>query len=269
MYALLALTVSIMLATFMTGVASQHRELAEMYQSRIKSLKAIAMAENIQQYFIETSVFPATIATLSASSGFQHTQSLTDSWQGYGLSPTITDTVWSFKRAVFFSNDPSKGVNAASYLTTNACGTGSYATATSWCGAATGQWFRTETREHFNEKISTQRVRMGRVLQRFADYYNANQKFPDKNESAVALGANSISSLNTLAGYGSGAVACTGTFSYMGVPIDCADMFDLWGGVIGYQFITSKHIVLISETPLYNNSDTRVIVAADFDNSLL
>lgn len=271
MYAILTLAVSIMLATFMTGVTRQNYELAALYQSRTQWLQVQTLAENIQQYYNEKTVFPATITALSESTGFHHTRSLTNAWQGYAVSPTITDSVWQFQRAVFFSNDPSKGVNAAAYLANNQCGTGGYATAQSWCGASTGKWFRSETREQHNEKISTQRIRMGRVLQKIADYYSVNQKFPDKDKSDVILTNDSIAEIATLAGFNGTAKTCGGsnssTYEFMGIPIDCADMFDIWGNAIGYQFINAKHIVLVSETPIYNNIGTRIIVAADFDTT--
>lgn len=269
MYAVMALAVSFLLATLMGGVASQNHDLATLYQSRTKNMQVVAMAENIEQYFLEKAVFPASIPALSATRGFEHSRALVDNWQGYAVSPTIADSVWQFNRAVLFSNDPSKGVNVASYLASNSCGAGGYDTATSWCGAATGRWFRRETRERYNEQISTQRARMSRLLQKFTDYYNTNGKFPDKDSGGTALGLNSISNIAALAAFGGSAGSCSGTFTYMGVPIDCGDMYDVWGRVIGYQFVSSKHVLVISETPIFNNSGNRVVVAADFDNSLL
>ena len=273
MYALLTLVVSVMLSTFMMGVANQHHDLAAMYQSRSKWLQVQAMAENIQQYRNEKITYPASVQALSATPGFYHARSLTNAWQGYALSPVITDSMWQFQRAVFFNQDPTKGVNATSFLANNTCGTGNSSSAQSWCGAATGQWFRSESREQYNEQLSTQRLRMSHVLQKMADYYSKNQKFPNKTQSGVSLVGNSIQKLASLAGFTGTASACGGsnssTYQYMGIPIDCADMFDIWGNAIGYQFMNDKQILLVSETPIYNNSGTRIIVASDFDNSNL
>lgn len=253
----------------MGSVAGQNHDLARLYQSRIKYMQVIALAENIEQYYLEKSVFPSSIALLNGSSGFEHSRALTDNWQGYAVSPTITDSIWQFNRAVLLANDPSKGVSAASFLSSNSCGTGGYDTATSWCGSSTGKWFRRETRERYNEQITTQRARMNRLLQKLADYYNTNQQFPDKDSVGTALGVNSLTVLPVLASHGGSAGACSGTYSYMGIPVDCGDMYDLWGQPIGYQFVSAKHIILVSEPPIFNNSGNRVVVAADFDNSLL
>lgn len=269
MYAVLALAVAFLLATVMGAVASQEHDLATRYQVRTKYMQVVTLAEGVEQYFLEKSAFPASIAALTGSAGFEQARGLTDPWQGYAVSPAITDTVWQFQRAVLISNDPSKGVTAAAFMASNNCGAGGYDTATSWCGSNTGRWFRRETRERFTDQITTQRARLNRLRQKLADYYNANLKFPDKDAGSTALGANSISTVAALAAFGGTAANCTGTYTYMGVPVDCADMYDLWGQPVGYQFVSDKHVILISETPIFNNSGNRVVVASDFDNSLL
>jgi len=245
----------------MGSVAKQNQDVAQLYQSRTRSMQVVALAENIEQYFNETMAFPANVAALTGTSGFEHARGAVDVWQGYAVSPTITDSVWQFSRAVLFSNDPSSGTSIATYLASNACGAGGYDTAVSWCGSNTGKWFRRETRERYAEQISAQRVRLKRLLEKFSDYYNTNGNFPDKDSGNNPLAANSMNTIKVLAGYGGTAKTCSGTYTYMGVPIDCGDMYDLWGGPVGYQFVSSKQVVFVSETPIYNNSGTKLIVA--------
>ena len=269
MYPILVLAIAILLAMLMDGVAGQNRDLIQLYQSRLRQMQLVALAENLDQFYLETATLPANIAALSASDGFQHVRGLVNTWQGYAVSPTLNDGVWQFSRAVLFSNDPTKGTTAAAYLAANACGTGGFDTALSWCGSKDSQWFRLETRERYNEQITTQRVRMVRLLQKLSNYYNANGKFPDKDNLNIPLAPNSMTRVATLAGYGGTARNCSGTFTYMTVPIDCGDMFDLWGNPVGYQFISSKRVLLVSETPIYNNSGNRVVVAVEYDFSLL
>lgn len=269
MYAVLVLVLGIMLSTMVSGIAGQNWDLSKRYQARTKQLKVINLAENLEQFYIENTGYPASLAVLNAMPGYTQTQSMTDNWQGYGVSPAINDGVWLFNRMVLVSNDPSKGVSAAAYMTANSCGTGGYDTATSWCGAATGSWYRRDSRDFYNSQISTQRVRMGRLLQKLANYYNANSKFPTVNALGNPLAADSVQTIASLAAYAGTSATCSGTFTYQGIPIDCGDMFDQWGRTVSYQFVTKKHIVVISETPIFNNSGTRVVVAADFDNTLL
>lgn len=269
MYPVLVLVLAVWMLTLMDGVADQNRALAKLYQSHTRHTQIIGLAENLEQFFNETGTFPASINTLSASSGFQHVRGYSENWQGYAVSPQLNDGVWRYHRAVLFSNDPTRGVTQSSYLATNACGAGGYSVASSWCGAKGSKWFRRETRERFTEQLVTQRIQIGRMLQKLADYYNSNKAFPNLDNLGIALAADSNTALKTLAGYAGTAQTCTGTYQYMGVPVDCGDMFDLWGNAIGYHFVSNRHILLISETPLYNASGTRIVVAVEYDFSLM
>lgn len=269
MFPILVFAVAFWLGLLADSAAQMNREVAQMYQARARSMKTVALAENLEQFYQERNVFPASTAALAASAGFQQARSLVEPWQGYAVSPVLTDGVWQFSRAVLFSNTRTAGVTAAAYLASNACGTGGYDTAVSWCGRKQSDWFRRETKESFNQKIGTQRARMGRLLQKLADYYNLNKKFPDKDNLSVPLAADSINKIATLVGYAGTAGNCSGVFNYMDVPIDCADMFDIFGGHIGYQFVSGKRVILVSESPIFNAAGNRVVVAAELDNSAL
>jgi hypothetical protein len=269
MYPILVVVIATLLFLFMDGVAGQYRDLTQLYQSRSRQIQIVSLAESIAQFYHENATFPASLAALYSSAGFQHVRSLIDSWQGYAVSPTINDGVWRFNRLVLYSNDPTKGTTAAAYLAANACGTGGYDTALSWCGTKDSNWFRLETRERYNDQIATQRARMARLLQKMSDHYNVNGGFPDKDRFNVALAPNSMTRVADLVGYSGSATNCSGTFTYMTIPVDCGDMFDLWGNPIGYQFVSNKHVLLVSETPIYNSSGNRLVIAAEYDFSLL
>jgi len=269
MHALIVFALAVWLAFVGQKVTTELLGVAAMYQARDKYMRTVAMAESIAQYQAEQGAFPPSIAAFGAAAGYEQTRSLSDPWQGYAVSPALTDGVWQYRRAVFFLNDPTRGVDANAFLAANACGAGAYDTASSWCGSATGLWYRREERERFNEQILTQRARMSRMLQKLSDYYNANAAFPDKDTGGNPLAADSVTALATLAGFAGTASACAGTFAYSGIPVDCGDMFDQWGNRIGYQFLSSNHVFLVSETPIINGSGDRVVVGADFDNSLI
>lgn len=268
MYPMLALAISVLLALFIDGVAVQYRDLTQLYQSRVRQMQVVALAENIEQFYVETTSLPADMVSLSGAVGFEQIRGSMDNWQKYAVSPILNDGVWQFTRSVLFSKDPTGGVTPAIYLAANACGAGAFNIAISWCGSKDSRWFRRETRERYNDQIMTQRVRIVRLLQKFSDHYNANDGFPQKDNLGVDLAINSITKLSTLVGYAGTAIGCSGSFSYMNVPVDCGDMFDMWGGPIGYQFMSKKRVMLTSETPIFNASANRVVVVAEYDYSL-
>jgi len=87
MYPILALALAIWLAMLMDGVAGQNRDLTQLYQSRSRQMQVVALAENIEQFYLETAAFPADVTTLSGSTGFQHVRGLADAWQGVCREP--------------------------------------------------------------------------------------------------------------------------------------------------------------------------------------
>lgn len=269
------LILAIFLAAFLLSVALQaqingNEDLAALYRGQVFQQQIVRMAEAMEGYQRDKNALPADVDTLVATPGYEHAKSFRNSWQGYMKSGSLDDGVWSFERAVVFQNNPSGGVTGATYLAENTCGTGSASTAQSWCGLKSSNWYRVETREKINEQLTTQRVRMGRMLQKLATYYSKENFFPKKDAGGTDLVANSITRLKTLAGYAGSSTSCFGTYTWQGVPIDCSDMFDIWGGEIGYQFITEDHVVLVSESPFTNSATppspgTRVIVAANLE----
>ncbi len=263
MLALVFVGIILWAASIAENVLSQHEYLIDVYQSKARQHDMIRVAEALELYYRETNSFPASLPGLAATPGYEYLRSSLNSWQSLSVSPSLTDSVWTFRRAVAFTNDPTGGVTSSAYLASNECGIGGYDVATSWCGTKTSMWFRKETRDQFNEQVVTERARLNRLLQKFTDYKNTNDKYPDKDASNVALAASSITAIATLAGYAGTAITCTGQYQYQGIPIDCSDMFDSWGGKIGYQFESTSHIILVSETPIFNATGTRVFIPVD------
>lgn len=269
MLPILVLVLAVVFSVVMDGISSQNWELAKEYKSQSTEINTYALAEALELFYVETNAFPASISSLANTSGYEFVRGFLGSQHGYTVSSGLVDTQWVYSRAIVFSFDPTTGKSSSEYLNENHCGTGSSTTAISWCGSKDSKWYRRETRERYNELIGTQRARMGRTLQKFATYYNHSSEFPNKDSLNVTLPSNSISSLKSLVGYPGTATNCSGSFSYMGIPIDCGDMFDVWGGDIGYQYIAGNRIILVAESPIFNSTGTRLVIATEYDYSLL
>lgn len=161
---------------------------------------------------------------------------------------------------------PTDGLSTSDFLDINSCGTGNAMTASSWCGQPSSTWYREESRLEINSQISQQRARMNMLLQKLASHFNAAQILPNRNFAGATLANNSINRISALVNYTGLANNCTGTFVYMSsVPIACEDMFDIWGGPVGYQFVSNKRVILVSESPLTNAAGTNVRIAAELD----
>jgi len=236
---------------------------ADVYELKVKEFDMRRVAEAVEMYWHETGSFPVSLQALVTAPGYQHVATNLNAWQTLVSVGSLTDGSWTFSRLAVFTRSPQSGA-VASYLAKNACGTASfYADTVTWCGSTDSRWYVADTRKYFAVDMTTQQVRMGRLNQKFADYFNKNGFYPKVDAANNPLGPSSISSLASLAGYGGNAKSCSGQYQYLGIPIDCGDMFDIWGGPVGYQFESGAHVIFVSEPPIFDNAGNRVVVAVD------
>lgn len=265
MYAAALAAIILWTATIVAANADENFKFMKFYRTNVRSNQLVRLAENLQQYYVEKGTYPASLAAFAATPGYEHVQSLINNWQGYAVSGSLSDTQWQYYRMAVFSNDPTTGTTATSYLATNYCGTGAFAAASSWCGSPSSLWYRYDTREGYNAQVDTQRARLKRTIEKIADYYTRHQSFPNLDQTSTAMVSGTTYKLATLAGYAGTASACTGNYLWKGIPIDCQDMFDQWGNTTGYAYLTNNHIALTSESPLTNASGTPLLIATDFN----
>jgi hypothetical protein len=264
MYPLVMVAIIAAIATVLGAQVSQNMDLLQLYRFNAQRSQLVMTAENLEQYYTERGSFPASLSALASTPGYEHVRSLLNNWQGYSVSGPLTDGVWTFQRMVAFSKDPKRGQSVSAYLAENACGIGTFAVASSWCGAKNSIWFLKETRLGFNDSITTQRARLRRSLQKFGDFYSANGEFPNKDGSGMALAAGETYRLADLVGYPGAANECTGVHTWQGLALGCDELFDSWGGAIGFVYTSKDAMSLASESPLVNASGERILVASGF-----
>src|SRR5437868_3322863 len=98
MFPILILAISAWVLAQVDGMTQQYRDLVGLYQSRSRQQQIVTLAETIEQYYIETATFPASLSVLAAAPGFEQSKGAMSSWQGYAVSPTLNDGVWQFSR---------------------------------------------------------------------------------------------------------------------------------------------------------------------------
>lgn len=259
MFPAVVIVLFLAIAAGVYGLTATQTTRAEGMQEQSALVDQAKIAEGIEQYMAMKGYPPASLDALVQEDGFEHLRSARNRWQKYANGNGLNDGVWQFERAASWTTFRKDG--GASYPTENACGTGSVATAASWCGAADGVWFRRETREDYNTAIASQRVRQMRTLQLFADHWTARQSFPSTGNDGAGLGAGQQRSLAQLAGFTGAATTCAGVFVWQGIPLDCGALFDHWGSPVIYQFQSTTSIVLTTETPFRAANGIQVVIA--------
>lgn len=260
MYPAFVVAVFILLASMFINLTSKYNErTAIMREGRIR-VEQTRIAEGLAAYREETGELPVSLDALIGARGYEHLRTYRNEWQRYVVSGVLDDGTWLFRRAATWTVARKDG--ATGYATENACGNGGVINAESWCGAKDGIWHRFETRETFSEEIIQEKIRQRRTLQLFADYWTARQAFPNTGNSGLVLAPGQLASLPVLAGYAGTSTSCSGVHLWMGIPLDCAALFDVWGNPVGYQYQSGAYVILASEAPFSAATGNRVIVAS-------
>lgn len=260
MYPAFVVVIFLLLASAITAVTGKYNERTEaMRQERIR-VEQTRIAEGLQAYRAETGNLPASLDALQIVPGFEQLRSYRNQWQQYVATGALNDGTWQFHRAATWTVVRRDG--GANYALENACGAGGVLSAQSWCGSKDGTWHRIETKETFADEVTQEKVRQRRTLQLFADYWTAKQDFPRTGVNGLTLGVGQLAALPALVGYTGSASNCAGVYAWMGIPFDCAALFDVWGNPVGYQYQNSAYVILASESPITLATGSRLIVAS-------
>lgn len=265
MYALFFIAIMTWIAVLVGDQTTNNISVMRSYIAQTKRFDLQLISEGVMQYQLENGVLLSDLNLLSTKSGFEHIRSSVSARIGAASVANLTDTLWTFSRIGVFTLNPEKGEISSSYTALNKCGTGTFFAASSWCGLPTGHWFRFETREKNNFELVSQRNRQQRLMQKFSSYFNATDEFPNKDSMNSPLVAGTSYSLAALAGYSGVSRNCTGNFSWLGVPLDCDDLFDRWGGNTNFTFFSNTHIALISTSSILKNNGTAISIATDLN----
>lgn len=250
-----------MLLSFIANVASSAR--FHDYEQRAMTVRKIA--GGVLQDAMETGTLPASINALATTPGYEYLRLDTQRpWQGYAVSSTFNDGTWQYQRAVVYSQRPQVATNQATYLSTtsNACGTGAFNAAGPWCGSPNSWWWTWDTRSDYSNQISAERAAQRRLIQKFARVYevvsNNKQVFPNPGSAGAAI-------TSLLSGYTLSAATCTGVWLWKGVPLDCADLYSVWGTPRVYNYLSEDYIAVLATSPILDNNGVPVQVATQMD----
>jgi hypothetical protein len=272
MYAFVVLAVHLFLIWVMTGLTTDNMEVFKEYREITRDNDLVTLRDDFAQYWQEKHTLPGSLAAMKATQGFEHVTTAINTSVGYQESSSLTDTKWQFNRAILYSYNAAGTKTLATRLGENGCTTSSSTSNFSsetgaWCGKYDWNWYVSDMRSVYTSEMANQRARQQRTMQKLASYYTANQTFPNKDQSSASLVAGTGYALSALASGPTSSTNCTDTYIWQGIPIDCEDMFDIWGGKLTYYFTSNNRISIISSTPFKNASGTNITIGTDLNLS--
>lgn len=271
MLPLAALSLIVLLLTQIQFVSQLHITRAQNAEHLWRTHSVARLADGVRQYTLENNQVPASLSQLAATAGFEYLkQDVEAAWQGYQTA-SLTDSTWQYTRAAIYSLPDSTTRVLANPLDSNDCktsGPGVFATDTTWCGTKKYYWHLVDTRETYANQIDTERLSQTRLIRKFAAAYmvvtDNKQQFPKPATTSDTLA--NLAGINTPPA--PNAVNCQLAYHWQGVPLDCSDLFSVWGTDRRYEWLSEDRIAITAVTPFKNKDGNAVpvITVYDLDN---
>lgn len=254
-----------LLAAF-ASLATTSTNIAKAYRKDSLAFAHARLADAVSNYTQYYGSPPATMATLVAVPGNEYLKPYVVSASGgffngsrdrlaFSSTTSRTDSWLTYARvAVVAQDDFSESL--ASYMGTgrNSCppasGATDFANATAWCGDKRSNWVVQDTRQAANRLMGAIQTRQLAIRDKFVRRYKTLGSFPAV-ASATPL-KNLVTPVSTSI-VGSSALQCYGMFSYMGIPLECGDLYNAYGNPINYQLVSAKSISLTSVSGVKNS----------------
>lgn len=249
----------------LAGTVAQQDALIEWYGNQQRALQVRVLATDLNQQIRETGTAPADLATFASQPGYEHQRlAINTPWQDYAVSSTLNDGNWQYPRVTVFSQQAGTAVTTTQYLDAshNACGSTAFDNVATWCGSKNSYWWRFDLKDEYARQISVEKAAQQRLLQKFASYYakvsNNQQVFPNPGGSGVKL-------TDLIVGYSQTAATCTGQYQWQGVPLDCSDLYSVWGTPRVYNYLSEDFIAILATAPFKNSAGEDVHIASQLD----
>jgi len=251
-----------LLQSLLLLTAARQTELIDALNIQTREMTTKQLATAIDSVYVESGYYPTSFAALAALPGYEYLKNTSRPFQSMAVATNILDPDFKFSRVAVFSQDPyDYPLPDAIYLaaTNNACGAGDFATSTTWCGSQRSNWWKHETREIISANIARERNRQRRLLDKFTSWYSTstgNNIYPDPGAAAAALSA-------LVAGFAQTATTCTGIYTWQGIPIDCTDLYSIWGTPTVYNYLSRTHVALLTKTPYIKADGTPLYISTE------
>lgn len=245
----------LIISVFLMVIASWGKQTVNLWYSgkaqRLVVLSAgqALIASEVRRYQMQTGTFPASLAAMSATSGFQHLKQYVPQVNGgafkgtvspwsINVSNTLSDGTYQFQRAATVALADGT-VSLATYLSyaNNTCNpsgsTLAYASAVTWCGSNVwGYWASTDTLDLRTQREGLAYKQQNWTAAKFTRAFNTTSTLPVM--AAATTLASLVSPIYTGATVGTSSTTCSGQFYWQGIGFECSDLYNQFGNPVSY-----------------------------------
>lgn len=268
---MLPLLVSAFAAWLMAVVISLNAEYQAIYHDYLYQTVEHDIrwwGDALADYQRTTGSYPASLAVVQARSDYTATRHWQRAWLGYAVTSSngLNDGAWQYQRATVFEALPNDyalaklggTASATQLLSENRCGSAAFSSDnSSWCARNDIRWWKGETRDHYVQLLTDQRLAQQAIVAKILNYYSTYHVLP-----GVGGG---VFSLPDLVNPSMTATTCSGNFNINGIPFDCQDLFSLTGQRTQYQAISDTRFAVQQDTGLLRSNGTQIFITTFVD----
>lgn len=259
MYTLLVSGLITLLMTLAGGLGLLTHAWLQQTRFDVRQVDFSNLSRDLEHYRVEAGVYPDSLQAMADRVGFEHVRPVDSVAVHYTKTTSLTGALWTYDRAGLVSQDVLDVRDVAAVFGASPCAsTGTFVTATAWCGRDRDAWRVAESKDLAAADLALQRSHLNFTARKFALYYTANGSFPNPGIGTVTLAAQ--------VGYAGSAGNCAGVWNWGGIPLGCDDLFTTRGQEVAYVYQSSKSIELTA--PSVWRSNTGQVVALSIPLSL-
>ncbi len=234
------------LFSVLLGYALDLESRIETQQAQMDAYYVSAASQALRMRLVRSGgLGTVTLANLQSTDEGFATKGINPERMFLASASNVSDGVWQFDRALVYaiSNDTDVAWDPLLAASNNCAATG-FATAASWCNDADGVMYSLiETRENYLQLLTEEGLRMQATLQKLGRGYSVVE--PDRFPRGTLI-ATQAGQICTIGGGACVAATCTGPVMLQQTPLDCGDQFSRWGTPVVLNYLTDKHVALVT-----------------------
>ena len=263
MYALTIVILMSWLALQMVSLSDSYNYVASLYRDQADDIQFENLNADIDRYLNRYGDTPTSLSALQTDDLFIHSRSHDEHWIVYRKQSGLTDDRFTYERTGFAfidrtrfksMGDPAQFFNAQ----WNRCASADFSSATSWCSDTEVPWRRIESRETISQEYLKQHLRLNRTVQKIYRHYELNGTLVNTKASGT-LSDGDYGTLAALTSVSS-ASTCSGVIDWGGIPMDCSDLYSVWGTAVSYNYLSSSDGFLVVSTPFTDKSGNKLYI---------
>ncbi len=179
----------------------------------------------------------------------------------YVYVPVVVGAQYQYPRAIIYLQNPRRIVDDSDFQALNLCGTG-LDDDDGYCAPNEARYTVLDASGLIQNQLRTMNFRMNETFFKLTQSYDGrNGGFPRVKNDGTTMPLDSSVTLANFVGYAGTAVACSGTFRFSTMPLNCSDLFDDYGNPVTYYYKNGREVSLLVKTSFKDGAGNQINIS--------